>query len=75
MSSGEGRPATDRSAAWADLKGKDLVDTILAQRQSRSREAGQVVNATTTNGDIINLGSMPPEALAEFLANRRKRDR
>lgn len=75
MSSSGGRPATDRSAAWADLKGKDLVETILSQRQGRSADAGQVVHATTTNGDIINLGALTPEVLAEFLASRRKRDR
>lgn len=76
MSSGNGaRIRPDLGRFFEDLAGKDIADSMIGAQPAPKPAAAQVVHATTENGHIINLGSMPPEALAELLRGRKRSPR
>jgi hypothetical protein len=66
-------PRIDSSDAWADLKSTDIAETLRAAATPPAQAGPSVsVQISAVHGDIINMGSMPPDALAEFLAARRR---
>lgn len=53
---------------WGDRLSADIAETIGKQE----RQGANTVNIRSMQGDIINLGALPPQAIAEFLASRRR---
>lgn len=66
-------PRIDSSDAWRDVASSDLAETLRAKLTPASQPtAGVNVQISAVHGDIINLGSMTPEALREFFAARKR---
>ena len=73
MTTPRNKPRIDSSDAWNDVGSKDIAETIAAAaRAGRPAATSPAIQINTVHGDVINLGTITPEALAEFLANRRR---
>ncbi len=75
MTPNRAKPRIDSSDAWKDVGSKDIAETLAAAGAARAPAGAPAIQINTVHGDVINLGTMSPQALTEFLASRRKQPR